>query len=337
METGIPVERLVGSAPIFLRAIDPIPAAAQSEAAVLISGETGTGKELVAHAIHYLSVRAALPFVAVNCGSFSDPLLEDALFGHERGAFTGAEKRKQGLVAAADKGTLFLDEVDALSAKAQVDLLRVVQDKKFRPLGSSVEQQVNVRIVAATNTRLDQLLASGGFRLDLYYRLCVFSIQLPALRERKEDILALASHFLRKHAPPEKGPLKLSRLARAALLAWEWPGNVRELESAIIRSIYLCRFGTVEPEDLRLPVDGTTAAGTTAEELSLLRPFQAMKREVIEAFEKNYLHRLMSQHAGNVTQAARAAGKERRELGKLLKKYRLDPKAFRLRGSEASA
>ena len=228
--------KLIGSAPLFIRAIELIPAAARSEAAVLISGETGTGKELVARAIHYLSDRAGFPFVGVNCGSFTDTLLENELFGHQRGAFTGAQARTEGLITQAHRGTLFLDEVDTLPPKAQVDLLRVVQDKKFRPVGSSSEQEANVRIVAATNAAMEGLLRAGTFRQDLYYRLCVFSIHLPPLRDRKEDISTLAAHFLSKHAPADKPNLRLTRSAIAGLIAWEWPGTCENWKTRLFEA-----------------------------------------------------------------------------------------------------
>jgi DNA-binding NtrC family response regulator len=255
-------------------------------------------------------------------------LLEDELFGHERGAFTSAEKRRIGLIQQAENGTLFLDEVDTLAAKAQVDLLRVTQDKKYRAIGSSHESKVNVRIVAATNVPLEQLIGSGNFRADLYYRLCVFLLNLPPLRARKEDIPALAAHFLKKHAPDGKSHLRLSAGATAALMAWDWPGNVRELENAIIRGIHLSHSDCIEAPELglRSPALPVSAVGPT---ITPAVSFRAMKRATIELFERNYLSRLMSEHRGNVSQAARASGKERRDLGKLLRKYQLDPKSFR--------
>lgn len=321
--------KLIGSAPAFLKVIEQVPVVARSEATVLISGESGTGKELVARAMHYLSERAAFPFVAVNCGSLPDTLLEDELFGHERGAFTSAHTRREGLIAQADRGTLFLDEVDTLAEKAQIDLLRVLEDKRFRAIGSSLEQRVDLRIVAATNAPLDQLLQSGSFRTDLYYRLSIFSINLPPLRDRKEDVPALAAHFLQRHAPANKKTLKLSPGACAALLSWDWPGNVRELESAIVRGIHLCRTDSIEVQDLGLQSNIGKPSAAAPPMSSKLHSFRAMKGEIIKVFEKEYLARLMSEHQGNVSQAARAAGKERRDLGKLLKKHGLDPKSFR--------
>jgi len=320
--------KLVGEAPVFLQAIEPLPAIAKSEAAVLISGETGTGKELVARALHYLSRRASFPFVPVNCGSLPETLLEDELFGHERGAFTDAHARRAGLIAQANQGSVFLDEVDALSTRAQVTLLRFLQDKRFRAIGGCGEKQADVRIIAATNTRLESLVQAGGFRADLYYRLCVFTLQLPPLRERKEDLPALAAHFLAKHALEDRRDCRLTPRALAALAVYDWPGNVRELESAIIRALYLSQGGMIEPEDFGLTSHPAPAAAAVAGSEAPLS-FKTSKRKTIEAFERNYLIQLMATHHGNVTQAARTAGKERRDLGKLLKKYHLDPNHFR--------
>lgn len=335
MDSGHPahdyqaLKKIVGRAPALVRMLEELPAVAASGAPVLILGETGTGKELLARAVHYLSSRADSPFVAVNCGALPETLLEDELFGHERGAFTNADTKRVGLIEQAENGTLFLDEVDTLAAKAQVDLLRVLQDKKYRSIGSSREKNVSVRVIAASNVPLHQLLRGGSFRTDLYYRLCVFQLDLPPLRERKEDIPVLAWHFLKKHAPPAKESMQLSATATSALMAWDWPGNVRELENAIIRGIHLSRTSCIEPSDLGLlgPCGGRLSASGPAPGRTL--SFRAMKQAAIEVFERSYLSRLMSEHRGNITQAARASGKERRDLGKLLRKYQLDPKSFR--------
>jgi DNA-binding NtrC family response regulator len=323
------LEKLVGEAPAFLNATRHIPHLAKSEATVLIIGETGTGKELVARAIHYMSPRSDFPFVPVHCGSLPDTLLESELFGHERGAYTDAHEQRRGLIAQAEKGTLFLDEVETMSLKAQVAFLRVLQDKKFRALGSNREQHADIRVVAATNAPLEELVRAGIFRADLYYRLCVFSVHLPPLRERKGDILTLTSHFLKKHAPVGQPELQLAPAASEALLAYDWPGNVRELESAIIRGIHLCRTKQIEVKDLGIPSEQESPRDlpvniVSTEECS----FKAMKQRMIETFEREYLHRLMRQHQGNVSHAALAAGKERRDLGKLLKKYSIDPRLF---------
>ncbi|MGH7600609.1 MAG: sigma-54 interaction domain-containing protein [bacterium] len=321
--------KLVGETPAFLKAIRHLPDVAKSEATALITGETGTGKELVARAIHYLSPRAGFPFIPVHCGSLPDTLLESELFGHERGAFTDAHAQRLGLIAQVEKGTLFLDEVETMSSKAQVALLRVLQDKKFRALGSSCEQQADIRIVAASNAPLNQLVQAGTFRADLYYRLCVFSIRLPPLRERKGDIMTLSHHFLKKHASADRPEPQLSPDAYEALLAYDWPGNVRELESAIIRGIHLSQTNLIEVKALGIPSireseENLPITIVSTEECS----FKTMKQRMIETFEREYLSQLMREHRGNVSQAATAAGKERRDLGKLLKKHRIDPRLF---------
>jgi two-component system, NtrC family, response regulator GlrR len=314
---------LVGVAPNFVRAIAQLPAIAKSEATVLIAGETGTGKELIARAVHYLGKRSMYPFVAVSCACLQPSLIEDELFGHERGAFTDAHARRVGLLAHAERGTVFLDEVDTLSPSAQAALLRVLQDKRYRPVGSNTELQADVRIVAATNARLDPTLQAGSFRVDLYYRLCVFTVTLPPLRERREDILILAEHFLRKHATSDSPVPSLSAVARDALLSYDWPGNVRELENAITRGIHYCHEGVIDAEDLCLRPD--RPANT---EIASVGVFKAAKRQALETFERAYLHRLMAEHKGNVSRAAHAAGKERRDLGRLLKKHQIAPRHF---------
>ncbi|MCI0591578.1 MAG: sigma-54 dependent transcriptional regulator [Gammaproteobacteria bacterium] len=322
--------KLIGKAPIFVKAIESLPAIAKSDAPVLISGETGTGKEMAARAIHYLSSRASQPFVPVNCGSLPDTLLEAELFGHERGAFTDARSRRLGLFAQAEGGTLFLDEVDTLSLRAQITLLRVLQDKRYRAVGSSSELTANVRVLAATNSDLSNLMNDGKFRTDLYHRLCLFSISLPPLRERKDDILSLAAHFLKKHQLQDKPELQLTQEASATLLAYHWPGNVRELENAMIRGIHLSNDEFILPEHLVIPIlikPILTVPLQVTE--STLPPMQIRKKEVISAFELQYLTELMRQHHGNISQAARTACKDRRELGKMLKKHKLSPDLFR--------
>jgi DNA-binding NtrC family response regulator len=286
---------------------------------VLISGETGTGKELVARAIHYLSARAAFPFVALNCGLLPDALLEDELFGHERGAFTDAREGRRGLVAQGDRGTLLLDEVDALTPRGQVALLRVLQDRTFRALGSTREQHSDVRFLAASNARLPELVETGRFRADLFYRLSVFSIDLPPLRERAGDIVDLANHLLAKHASGARRR-RLSRAAEAVLVAWPWPGNVRELENTMVRALHVSAGDEIEVGDLGL--------GRAAPPVPGGGSFRMEKQRAIDAFERAYLTALMRAHRGNVSQAARVARKERRDLGRLLKKHGLDARRF---------
>jgi DNA-binding NtrC family response regulator len=323
-------EHFVGQAPAFLAAIQRIDQIAQSQANVVISGETGTGKELVARALHYSGPRAEEPFVPVNCGSLPDSLLEDELFGHERGAFTDARSRRDGLIMQANGGTLFLDEVDALSPRAQVALLRVLQDRTVRRLGSEQSHLVDVRFVAASNAPLGSLVHTGGFRSDLYFRLCVLLIDLPPLRAREGDVLLLARHFLDRYAP-DGTSLHLDRSAEMALLRCPWPGNVRELENVIQRAVTFARGPILSAADLGLPAVQAPAAAPSAPRQAeievAVRSFREEKRAAIEAFERDYLLRLMRTHAGNITRAAQAAGKERRDLGRLLKKYRLAARA----------
>jgi DNA-binding NtrC family response regulator len=330
MRASQALRRLVGTAPSFVRAISCVPALARGDAAVVINGETGTGKELIARALHYVGPRAAYPFVPVNCGSLTDTLLEDELFGHERGAFTDAKYARTGLLLQAERGTLFLDEVDSLTPRAQVALLRVLQDKTFRTLGSSRERRSDVRFIAASNTPLRSLMRSGAFRSDLFYRLCVLSIELPPLRERREDILLLAQHFLVRHARSGTKPPELAPVAERALLAYDWPGNVRELENVIIRAVTLATDARITLDDLGLDVttEALSHAGAADAHAAETPAFQEAKRAVIDAFELEYLTRLLRAHGGNVSSAARAARKERRDLRRLLKKHRLDPLRF---------
>jgi DNA-binding NtrC family response regulator len=323
------IANLVGESPEFLAAISRIPAIARSEHTVMIAGETGTGKEIVARAIHYLSERAPYPFVPVNCGSLPDTLLEAELFGHEPGAYTDARDRRSGLIEEAERGTLFLDEVDQLSYRAQVSLLRVLQDKTFRHLGGAEERQANVRFVAASNACLDKIVRSHAFRPDLYYRLSVFDIVLPPLRERQVDILLLAQHFVRKHSNPDTQSLDLSAAAQSALLANEWPGNVRELENTIIRAIEFCDGSSIGVADLGLKTNAPPEYETHLDVApAVTSTFRELKKLTIEAFERQYLTNLMTEQRGNIARASRVAGKERRDLSKLLKKHSINPKLF---------
>ncbi|HZO42036.1 MAG TPA: sigma-54 dependent transcriptional regulator [Methylomirabilota bacterium] len=325
-EPGI-LAQLTGSAPCFADLVARLPMIARTDETVLITGETGTGKELAARAIHQLSARASAPFIAVNCGSLVDTLLESELFGHERGAFTDAHARRLGLLTHVGGGTLFLDEAETLTPRAQVALLRVIQERTFRPVGSASEQRVDCRFVAATNAGLDRMVQEGQFRRDLYYRLCVFSITLPPLRERREDILPLAAHFLAKHYQGAGPAPRLSIAATEALLAFEWPGNIRELESAVIRAVLVARGGVIEAADFGLPVSGGHVS-TPPVGVDVSHTYKIAKRKVVEAFDREYLVRLLTEHQGNVSRAAEAAGKERRDLGKLLKRYGLEARRF---------
>jgi DNA-binding NtrC family response regulator len=317
---------LVGQSPIFLELLASVRRIARVDGTVLIEGETGTGKELIGRAIHYLSHRAPMPFVPVNCGALPDTLLEAELFGHERGAFTGAQQERPGLIRAAEGGTLCLDEIESLSARAQVALLRLLQDGTFRKLGSVREHTANVRFLAMSNRALTELVRDGVFRADLFYRLSVFSVRLPALRERRADIVPLAYHFLRKYPRAAAPVTEISRAARRLLEAHAWPGNVRELENTMYRTTQMAGTSRVEPEDLAWP--GREQAQDGRDLVEAGEDFKSLKRRTIDTFERAYLTRLMEICRGNVTQAARMAGKERRDLGRLLKKHRILPTAY---------
>lgn len=319
------VDRIVGESPVMAAMKTLLTKVATSPAStVLLTGESGTGKDLAAKVLHYNSDRAQKPFMNITCSALTETLLESELFGHERGAYTDARDRRIGLIAQAEGGTLFLDEVDSLTPRAQVAVLRVIQDNLVRPLGSNVEQRVDVRFIAATNLDLDELVHRRAFREDLYYRLCVMMVSLPPLRERRADILLLARHFLQKHALRDRVTPRLAAETEVALLRHEWPGNVRELENAIIRGINLAEYDHITPLDVGLPAE----RGEEALPESGRRSFQEAKKDVVASFERQYLTRLLSDHRGNVSRAARTAGKERRELGRLLKKHRIDPRDF---------
>jgi DNA-binding NtrC family response regulator len=315
------IDGLVGQAECFARQVDKIALFARADATVLIGGETGTGKELFARAIHYLSAREGQPFVPVNCGALPDQLFENEMFGHVRGAFTNAFSHQEGLVAEANGGTLFLDEIDTLSASAQTKLLRFLQTRQYRPLGSPKSVVADLRVIAATNTDLRRHVDERRFREDLYYRLNILSVSIPPLRERLEDIPALVGHFVRQHGDQDHGgPIGISPDALQKLQLYAWPGNVRELEGIIQRALVLSPSRVLEAEHLDLPLPpGTPAAASLRE----------AKASAVRDFERRYLTRLLAACSGNITHAARTAGKERRAFQRLLDKHGLDRHVFR--------
>jgi DNA-binding NtrC family response regulator len=312
---------LVGESPVFLAEIDKIPLVAKCDARVLISGETGTGKELVARAVHYLSPRASKPFIPVNCGAIPTELLENELFGHERGAFTGASARQSGLLQEANGGSLLLDEIDCLSLTSQVKLLRFLQESEYRPLGSSRIRKADIRIIAATNVDLEDAVKNGAFRKDLYYRLNIMSFILPPLRERSEDIPLLSQYFLAKYSDQfEKNVTDISSEALQKLVFYDWPGNVRELEHTIERAVVLSKHAIIRSDDVILPVSKSSSGKES---------FQSVKREAIAQFEKKYIQGLLYTHQGNITKAAEAARKNRRAFWQLMRKYGIDARSFK--------
>ncbi len=308
------VERIIGNSRVLQKEISRLPRLASCDAPVLITGESGAGKEVFARAIHYLGARSGGAFIPVNCGAIPEALVESELFGHKRGAFTGAVADHSGMIQEADGGTLFLDEVDSLTLAAQVKLLRFLQEGEYRVVGSPEVAHANVRIIAAGNADFDRLLCEGKLREDIFYRLNVLRLKLPPLRERRSDIPLLARHFLEKHALLSGEPVKvLSPAALLRLHAWHWPGNVRELENVIARGHFLSEGIVIQATELDLPEESEAEIDS----------FQAMKARVVCRFEREYLETLLSAHDGNVTQAARAAGKNRRAFWELMRKHDL--------------
>src|SRR6266550_38633 len=315
---------LIGQSPPFLAVINKAANLARTDATVLISGETGSGKELVARAIHYQGARHSKPFIPVNCGALPDHLFENELFGHRKGAFTDASSAEQGLIAEAEGGTLFLDEVDALSPPAQVKLLRFLQNGEYRPLGSSRSIIADVRVIAAVNCDLEEKVRLKCFREDLYYRLNVLSLSLPALRERGADVLHLAEHFLDIYGnQPGCERYRLSEAARQKLLNYRWPGNVRELQAVIQRAALLNEAALLHAADIEL-------AEGQSKEMLRHESLRRAKSYIVGEFERTYVADLLARHQGNITQAAKAAGKDRRTLQRLVRKYSLDRASFKL-------
>ena len=301
---------------------------AASSVDVLVTGETGTGKELVALAIHNRSRRSAGPFVPVDCGAIPDSLMESEFFGHERGAFTGADARRMGLVEFADSGTLFLDEVGELPLPLQAKLLRVLQERRVRRVGARQESPVDVRVVAATARPIEIMMAQGSFRRDLYYRIAVVRIDLPPLRSRGDDIGLLAECFANRAAQEMGRPLGgLSTDVYQVLKGYPWPGNVRELQNVVRRAIAMTSSPTAGIDDL--PDEVVSASGRTGGHEPNLVGFFARRAEHVARFELQYLKDLLARHSGDVSAAAREARLPRGTLYRLLKGHTLDPAAFR--------
>jgi two-component system, NtrC family, response regulator GlrR len=306
---------VIGRSPTFRVAQTLIRKMAAFDATVLIEGETGTGKELAARAIHYSGARADRPFVPVNCGTIPDSLIESELFGHRRGAFTDARDDRPGLVEFARGGTLFLDEVDTLTPKAQVALLRFLQDQQFRPLGGRRYEQADVRVMAASNRSLERQAEAAEFRLDLLYRLKVLHLTLAPLRERHGDIPLLAQHFLSKAAARYGKPeLPIDPATLEWFERYSWPGNIRELENLVSREFLLAEGNCVS-----IAPPASVAAKPLA--FPPIFNYRQAKNRAIEQFEHRFLAELLLETNGNVSAAARMSGTERRHLGRLLKKY----------------
>jgi two-component system, NtrC family, response regulator GlrR len=320
---------LIGESPAFLQIRRLLPRIAQCDATVLIQGETGTGKEVVARAIHYLGPRRNKAFIPVNCGAIPDSLFENELFGHVRGAYTDAGDAHGGVIGQADGGTLFLDEIEALSTRGQVALLRFLQDHTYRPVGCNVVKSADVRIIAAANLSLAEKVRNGEYRDDLFFRLQVLYLDLPPLRTRGRDIALLAEAFLERFRQ-QYGILNmtLDPASLHSLCQLHWPGNIRELENMIHRAILLSDGPVLS---LTTPNGPAPEQASVAEPTAGLtnHPFREAKTRAILSFEKAYLIELLSRTDGNVSQAARVSGKERSRLGRLIRKHRLSPPEFR--------
>ena len=320
---------LIGVSEAHVEILRTLERVASFDAEVLIQGPTGAGKEVYARYLHDAGRRGRGPFVPINCGAVPSDLFENELFGHAEGAFTGARHRAEGLIAAAEGGTLFLDEVDSLAIPSQVKFLRFLQNREYRRLGETAVRRANVRIIAATNGNLEAQMEKGAFREDLYFRLRVIPIRVPALCERPEDVPALLVHFVHKYAG-EYGvpPARLSLCATAALRTHTWPGNVREVENCIRYLTCLGLEREVELDDLpfRLPKGEIPPAEPTTS-------LKAAKRELIVRFEREYIEKALKESSGNITRAAQASGKDRRTFFELMRKHGLHHAEAALRGA----
>ena len=310
-------EAIIGESPQVRRVMELVHTVAQSDATVVIRGESGTGKELIARAIHSHSERCRHPIVAVNCGALAESLLESELFGHEKGAFTGAQNRRKGKFEIADKGTLFLDEIGNISQKMQMELLRVLETRQFTRVGGSQNIHVDIRLICATNRNLEQAVAEGSFREDLYYRINVFTIVLPPLRERKSDIPALVDHFIRKYSSNmNKDIREISPQALDLLIRHQWPGNIRELENAIERAMVVGKPPAILPNDL---------------------PFQLVEEpshrhegsDSLAEMERHHIILVLGKANWNISKAARMLGIDRVTLYNKIKRYQLKRKSRR--------
>jgi DNA-binding NtrC family response regulator len=307
-------ENLIGSGPAMQRVFETIQKVAETDLTVLVRGDSGTGKELVAQALHNRSSRRSRPFVAVNCAAISRELVESELFGHEKGAFTGADARRQGRFETADGGTIFLDEIGDMPLETQAKVLRVLQERSFERVGGSKPIQVDVRVVAATHRDLEQEVASGGFRQDLYYRLKVVEVALPPLSERSEDVPALAQRFLEQvNERLGRDKQRLSEPALARLVRHPWPGNVRELRNVLEQAAVLAGGTVIEEQDLHLDAPAFPAPAPVRQDLASL-PFSEAKRRMVDRFERDFLLGALRAHDGNISRAAESIGMVRQSL-----------------------
>ena len=315
------MENIVGTSPVMRRLYETIQQAAPTQATVLIEGESGTGKELVAHAVHRLSTRSKGPFIAVHCAALSPTLLESELFGHEKGAFTGADARRRGRFEMADGGTLFLDEVSEIDASVQVKLLRVLEERQFERVGGNSPVEVDIRLIAATNSQLRERVDAGEFREDLFFRLDVVNVTLPPLRDRRQDVPLLCEHFLREFSRLNNKPLDgITQEALRLLTAYAWPGNVRELRNTIEKMVVLSKGKRLAARD----VPGNIRAEVQSDDGSMMADAiaDAGGVESLADAEKALIYAALKKHNNNRTRAAEEIGISRRTLHRKLKRYR---------------
>jgi DNA-binding NtrC family response regulator len=315
---------LLGESQPMRRMLALIEAVAPTDSTVLIQGESGSGKELVARAVHSRSARADKVFIAINCGALAESVLESELFGHARGAFTGAVNARKGLFEEASGGTLFLDEVGEMPLSLQVRLLRVLEQREVRPVGSNETRKVDVRVIAATNRNLVAATQAGTFREDLFYRLNVVSIDVPSLRERASDIPLLVHHFIALHAKQLKKTVDhIDPEALQILCAHTWPGNIRELQNAIERSVVLAR-----PEGITIDVLPPALTNSPASDRTMRRPYTLNLADALAAFERTYIEHTLREAKGNIAEAARAANVDRSNFRRLLKRHTIEIAGF---------
>jgi len=312
---------IIGTSGPVREMYEQIAQVAKTNTTVLIRGESGTGKELIAHAIHYNSLRAKKPFVKVSCAALPDSLIESELFGYEKGAFTGAQQRKKGRFELAEGGTLFLDEIGDVNLGTQVKLLRVLQEREFERLGATETVKINVRLIAATNQDMEKVLAEGKFREDLYYRLNVFTIFVPPLRDRKADMLLLADYFVEKFSR-EHGKIikRISTPAIDMLMAYHWPGNVRELENALERSVLVCDGQVIHGHHLPPSLQTAESSGTVT---------RVSMTDAVSAYEKDLIQDALKTTRGNRAKAARLLATTERVFNYKVRKYAIDSARFR--------
>ncbi|MFA5353223.1 MAG: sigma-54 dependent transcriptional regulator [Thermodesulfovibrionales bacterium] len=314
------LDNIIGGSKAMQQVFSLMASVSSTASTVLITGESGTGKELFARAIHYNSARREQPFVVLDCGTIPENLMESELFGHLKGSFTGAVATEKGILETANRGTLFLDEISNLPLALQAKLLRVLQEKEFRPVGSKKSVSLDIRFIAATNRDLAEMVREGSFREDFFYRLNVFPLNLPPLRERREDIPGLAYHFLHKYGKEMGRDLPhISADAMRRLVSHNWPGNVRELENIIQRAVIICDGRMIKPEHIMLPSNGHSALPRTVEELKLVK--KGLRLRSIEDIERGFLVAALERNSWNITRAAQEVGMQRTNFHALLKKY----------------